>query len=372
VHALLSYGHTLASHSVGHFPDFDNEVNFPLGNAGNTPPQYQPFYTGGISTGGTVMGEVEVSKNLIEDDHSVNVRSFRAGHLCYNDSLALGLMAQNYEFNSTHSANNVLTSFPYYDLNLRSFSGVESTILEIPMTISDVFSSDPITSANYPQKVNLWKNVARKYHNNHSSVVLLIHPNRMYKLTAQQMILDSLPEGMEVINMEKYGDFWRKRDSLKFHTYITGDTLFVKIDNDKLDTEQSFVIDMNGLDTAKFINYDGSALYYAWDTMENGRRLYYRTTGPDAISENEINNLQFQVYPNPTNGNVALVTTDFLMSGRIDIINSQGRLVYTQNWNAGNRMLLNLENMNLQNGIYILRYISNERIITARVVYNRL
>jgi len=49
IHSLLSGGHILASHSVGHFPDFDNETIFPYGSLGNTPGSYQPFYSSGIT-----------------------------------------------------------------------------------------------------------------------------------------------------------------------------------------------------------------------------------------------------------------------------------------------------------------------------------
>lgn len=367
-HALLGDGHVLASHSVGHFPDFDDETTFPLGTLGNAPPQYQPFYTLGVTTGGTVMGELEVSKELIDDDHSVNVRSFRAGHLCYNDSLAYGLMAMNYEFNSTHSANNVLTSFPFYAMNLRSFNSIESTILEIPMTISDVFNVNPISSANYIQKVNLWKNICRKYDANHSPVLILIHPNRVYKLLAQQMLVDSLPAGMEIVNMEDFGDFWRKRDSLLYHTYIGGDTLFVQMDNNKLGAEQSFVIDMNGLDTARFFDVNGNELYFKWQGIANGRRLYYPAI-PDQINEYDIVQTEMRVFPNPANGRVAIVTSDNLPKGKLEVTDMSGKIIHTENWLYGNRMLVDLGALSLQSGVYFLKYHSSEKVIVSRVIY---
>ncbi|MFI5203928.1 MAG: T9SS type A sorting domain-containing protein [Flavobacteriales bacterium] len=369
VHALLADGHILASHSVGHFPDFDNETLFPLGTTGNTPAQYQPFYAAGITTGGTVMGEVEVSKELIEDDHTVVIRSFRAGHLCYNDSLILGLETMGYQFNSTHSANNILTSFPFYDMKVRSFSSSESTILEIPMTISDVFNSDPINSSNYIQKVNIWKNVCRKYNANHSPVSLLIHPNRVYKLTAQQMLVDSLPADMEFIGMEDYGNFWRKRDSLLYHTYVTADTLFVQMDNNTLAADQSFVIDMNGLDTARFFDVLGEELYFEWDTMPNGRRLYYPVAPPDYISENTVNQVEMHVYPNPTNGRIAIVTSENLPKGKIEVADMTGKVVYNENWLYGNRMLIDLGALSLHSGVYFLKYHSSEKVIVSRIIY---
>jgi len=50
-------GHEIASHSVSHVPDFDNESIVPEGTCGNTELSYQPFYNGMLSTNVTVCGE---------------------------------------------------------------------------------------------------------------------------------------------------------------------------------------------------------------------------------------------------------------------------------------------------------------------------
>ncbi|MFZ5554283.1 MAG: T9SS type A sorting domain-containing protein [Bacteroidota bacterium] len=327
VHYLLSGGHVLASHSVGHFPDFDDESVFPYGNLGNTPGTYQPFYTGGITTGGTVLGELEVSKNLIEDDHTVSVRSFRAGHLCYPDSLVLGLMQTGYEFNSTLSAGNILTGFPFYDLDTRSFSGNESTILEIPMMISDVFSTSPMDETNYLQKAQLWTNVTRQYADNHSPVTLLIHPNRMYKLSALQAYADSVENESAFYAFEEYGDFWHKRDSLEFHTELNSDTLSVIMDNALLVSEQSFMIDFTGLDTVLFFDNNGSPLAFNWQDEGNGQRLYYQSPSMgwnEWVNENEIPLL---IYPNPAQNGFTIETGKKLYDGKVEIFNLTGSLV---------------------------------------------
>src|SRR5690606_8110482 len=157
--------HVLGSHSVGHFPDFADETLFPLGNLGNDADNYTPYYSSGSTSGGSVLGELEVSKNLLENDHNVEIRSFRPGHLAYNDSLALALEMLDYQFSSSVSATSVLTSFPFYAVKVRTFDGVESSVLEIPMTISDVF--DDISAENYSEKVDIWLDATLKYNSNH-------------------------------------------------------------------------------------------------------------------------------------------------------------------------------------------------------------
>ncbi len=78
VQYLMSKGHKIASHSVGHFTDFDDELVAPLGVLGNTAGNYLP-YNGGVgftTIGSTVLGETEVSKNLLEANLGVKDKNF--------------------------------------------------------------------------------------------------------------------------------------------------------------------------------------------------------------------------------------------------------------------------------------------------------
>ncbi|MEX1001661.1 MAG: T9SS type A sorting domain-containing protein [Crocinitomicaceae bacterium] len=354
VHALLDDGHVLSSHSVGHFPDFDDENLFPLGDSGNTTTSYTPAYNSGVSSGGSVMGELEVSKFLLEDDHGVHIRSFRAGHLAFNDSLVLGLEKMKYEFNSTNSANNVLSSFPHYAMKIRSFNSEESSILEIPMTISDVFSSDPITPANYPQKVAVWVDATQRYDENHSPVVLLIHPNRNYKLTALQDYLALTPQNQLIYPFEKYGDYWRKRDSLQFATELNGNVLTVTIDDNLLTQEQSFVLDHNGLDSVIFKNQMGDDLTFLWKDWKYNSRLYYQGKTSSSIPENftsKENNLH--VYPNPTHSTITIYISGYTGYYQLQLYDLSGKLILSkEQLNA--KTELDLRTAMLENGAYIL------------------
>ena len=369
VHQLVNDGHVLASHSVGHFPDFDDESLFPLGTTGNDPGNYTPIYSGGVTTGGSVMGELEVSKVLIVDDHSVPIRSFRAGHLAFNDSLMYAMEALGYEYNSTYSANNVLTSYPYYNPLLRSFSSQESNILEIPMTISDVFSADPINSGNYPQKVNIWIDATYRYDENHSPVVLLIHPNRNYKLTAQQDYLNQIPENMLIYPFEDYGDYWRKRDSLEFQTELNGNDLTVTIVDDKLTQEQSFVVDYTGLDTIMFENQLGNPIEFDWVEWDHGTRLYYQEEIGLGFHEN-ITEKEFYVYPNPTNGNVTIYVPNNQQPYELMMFDLTGKMVFNQ-WVSGQQNSLDLAGYNLQNGTYIIVANLENETLRRKIVFVR-
>ena len=89
VQDVLNKGHIAGSHSVGHFPDFDDETVFQLGVLGNTPTSYIPYNFGtGSTTAGSVLGETEVSKKLLDSNFGLNIKTFRAGYLCFNDKLS--------------------------------------------------------------------------------------------------------------------------------------------------------------------------------------------------------------------------------------------------------------------------------------------
>lgn len=225
---IYDLGHEIGSHSVGHLRDFSKQE---YGSLGNTMENYYPIYRNGESTDASILGELEVSKNLLEEDINAPIYSFRSGHLEYPNKLINGLSELGYAVNSTYSANDVLTSFPFYTVKNRSFSGDFTDVLEIPMTISDVFD-DGFTEENYPQKVALWTSVSEKYFENEMPVVLLIHPNRDYKLTALTDYLNGLDQDIQITGLHEFAQFWIKRNALQFQCKIVDNELIIELDND--------------------------------------------------------------------------------------------------------------------------------------------
>ena len=261
---LDDQGQRIASHSVGHFPDFDS---LSIGTLGNTRASYTPRYNGDETVDGTVLGELEVSQALLEDDVPQEIVSFRAGYLRYPDPLINGLDTLDYQFNSTFSANTVMTSFPYRGLKNRSFSGPLTDVWEIPMTISDVFADDPITEANYPEKVQVWLDVTDKYAANGAPVVLLIHPNRGFKLNALQDFVAQLPSDIAILSTEAFGQFWKTRRGTELTTTRTGDHLTIR-----LPTRTTLP------DSLSLVVNEGDATGSITLRNKNGHSLAYRTT----------------------------------------------------------------------------------------------
>jgi hypothetical protein len=372
VDALVAKGHVLASHSVGHFPDFADESVFPYGTLGNTMISYQPYYTSGSGTsGGMVLAELEVSRDLLQTNHGVSIKSFRAGHLCYPDSLGMGLELTGYEFNSTNASGDILTGFPHYAYDRRSFSGAPNSVLEISMTISDVAEANSgFTAANYMNYVSMWAHVSRKYDRNNSPVTLLIHPNRTYKLAAEQRLLDSIPAGMKPYSFESYGRFWRKRDSLLFHTVLnnTGDTLTVRMDNNLLDQRQSFVIDHAGLDTVSFFDESGNALTFQSQAYSATQRLYYQNANTISLNSRQQEHSSFKVYPNPSNGTITLIMEKDLNNAGITITDLTGRPVYKTTF-SGSNFQIDLSSFITQSGLLFVQLTTKDKVFTRKIMF---
>lgn len=300
-------GHEIASHSVSHVPDFADPSTVPEGSCGNTEITYQPFYNGTFSENVTVCGEVEVSKLLLNRDVNANVKSFRAGYLAYNKKILNALETNDYDFNSSSSANDVLTAFPFQGHLDKSMNGTISSIYEIPNTISDVFNADPISEYNYDNKVDRWLTSIKKNANNYASSVLLIHPNRLYKIQAQQNLIRSLPNNTRIIPFEHYGNYWKARDECKFDYQMDNDSVLkitVKNSSLPLHHDLSFVVDKGMLLSKIYVvdedNNPINLIQEQWETnskilfserfSENYTNYFYEPEGSAKVFEN---------YPNP-------------------------------------------------------------------------
>ena len=301
---IQDMNHNFGSHSVGHFFDFGNDDVFPIGSLGNTRNNYQPYNDGDITTGGTVYGELEVSKNVLEEDISnTTISVFRAGHLAYHKNLIDVLDDLEYQFNSSYSASDVLTNFPFQNKRGRSFSGATSDIYEIPVTISDVFHDNPISIFNHFAKANTWLDVTRKNHANGAPTTLLIHPNRHYKLESMSYYLDELPDDVNIMEMEKFGDFWKAREAFNFSSELVGNDLTITIpDSVDLGNDISFIVaDGQSLSTILIKNNVGLDLNFSQENWEGNDVIVYFG---DIINSTEQlaklnNHSNISAFPNP-------------------------------------------------------------------------
>ena len=325
-------GHNFGSHSVGHFFDFGDDDVFPIGTTGNTKDSYNPSNDGDVTIGGSVYGELEVSKNVLEADiPNQTIRTFRAGHLAFHKYLIDILDELGYEYNSSFSANDVLTNFPYQNKMGRSFSGAVSNVYELPVTISDVFHSNPISIFNYFDKANTWLDITRKNHANGAPTVLLIHPNRNYKLEGMSYYLDELPNDVNIMEFEKYGDFWRAREDFVFDAELDGNEMTITIpDSVDLTNDISFIVaDGQSLSEISIVNELGTTLNFSQEAWEGNDVIVYFgdfVNSTDFVKKEDQNLLK--VFPNPVKKNLN-IEFEVPQAGhfQIDLIDINGKKV---------------------------------------------
>lgn len=206
IRALAAAGHDIGSHTVAHDPQLADR---PIGSADTSIADYHP------AEEVTLYGEARVSRQLLERDvPGLRVRAFRAGNLAFHNRLIGVLEESGYLYDSSFSANDVLTTFPYFALRERNPRSRESQIIEIPLTLDD--SLGFLTSETVAEAAERWITVFDANAANDSITVLLNHPSDTreadHKLRAQRALMDRAREvGAWMGNLTEFGDFWRTR-----------------------------------------------------------------------------------------------------------------------------------------------------------------
>jgi peptidoglycan/xylan/chitin deacetylase (PgdA/CDA1 family) len=219
-------GWDIGSHTVSHYKKLSSA---PEGDPSVTYKTYRP------ETQISVQGEVRVSKELLDRDvpHQ-NTVSFRAGDLEFPNFLIRVLEDAGYLYDSTFSANDVLTAFPFRALRERNLGSSESEIFEIPITLDD--SMGFLTPDTVEKTIATWIDIVEAHAENEAITVLLVHPSdtreKTYKLVAQELLMQRLVEmGGWMGNLTEFGEFWRSRDALSFSVFLKKDgTLVIETD----------------------------------------------------------------------------------------------------------------------------------------------
>jgi hypothetical protein len=204
---LKSGGSSIGSHSIIHSRGFNK---FEPGSGRETYSNYNP---GGLGFDtvlrATVFGEVRVSKELLDGEvPGQETTFFRAGHLRVPNSLPEALERSGYQYDSSFTADDVLSNFPFAlprDLGFEE----DSDIYEFPVTIED--EESPGFAKRVPQAL---EDILANAENGAVSVVL-VHSNESHlKGAAEQDLLRQLPADILKTDMLSFAQFWRARDRL--------------------------------------------------------------------------------------------------------------------------------------------------------------
>ncbi|HEU5092929.1 MAG TPA: hypothetical protein VFT30_09595, partial [Nitrospira sp.] len=216
-------GMELGSHTVAHSKGLDT---FPLGTGTERYPSYRPYVKSRqIAYNGTVLGELRVSKFLIEHFSSpTSVISFRPGNLSNPLTLPQALVASGYRFSSSATANNSLTHLPYqltYDRGVESEVG----IFEFPVTLED--EELPELGSRLPEALELVRQVGRYG----GSFVVLIHPNILgHKLEFERKFVAAVRDRAWFGSVGEFGQWWAARNQVEIDVHQDGSFHTVSLD----------------------------------------------------------------------------------------------------------------------------------------------
>lgn len=200
---LEKAGMDLASLSVSGSPLFDQ---FEQGTGTEQYPAYRPYVMAYEKTyGGTVYGEMRVSKYLIEHYvRNVNVASFRSSNLYIPFTYPQSMIATGYRYSSSVSANASLTHFPY-QMNYNREYDDEVDAFAFPVTQDDEFP--PYTFQRLQPALEL----ARKIGRYGGCYVGQVHPNALGR-KVEHAFVNALKDEAWFGSLKDFGDWWAARN----------------------------------------------------------------------------------------------------------------------------------------------------------------
>lgn len=206
---LLESGMEVASHSVAHSNEF---ARMPTGTGQEQYPEYSPFVKSfDVVENATRLGELRVSKFLLESISDANVVSFRPGHLSSPESLPQLLVASGYRFSSSITANEAMTHLPYRLMYDRTYAS-QVDAFEFPVTIEDEAGN---ILKRFDEAVQISNQIAQYQ----GLVNLMIHTDSLGdKLRFVERYIEHFKDQALFETVSGFGNWWSVRDSAVINT----------------------------------------------------------------------------------------------------------------------------------------------------------
>jgi len=204
---LVERGMDVGSHTVAHSRRF--EV-MPIGSGRERYPAYRPFVESEWTVRkASILGELRVSKFLLENQAGAHVQAFRPGRLSYPFNLPQALTATGYRYSSSLTANLVMSHLPFQLTYDRADSAL-TPVWEFPVTIED--ERPPALAERLDAADRLVAQIAV----DHGVVNLLVHPNVVgAKLPFETALADRWAGRAWMGSVSAFGEWWRARDALE-------------------------------------------------------------------------------------------------------------------------------------------------------------
>jgi hypothetical protein len=224
VQYAVSHGFDVEGEGLGHFPDFGTApytVGPPTEDASNYMPMFKDDGTGQCCTSGlSVIGEVGVSKWLLEHDFNIKVNGIRSGFTLVPPTFIQGLAVTGYQRDQSYLICLTRGAFPFAAFTLDTSTnpyGINAyPIMEYPMSISDDAASyaglTGLNTSTVSQYVQVWEHIIKFNYDNNAPTVVLIHPvDTTARFQVLEQVLDDLKsEGYDlwVGDLTTFGKFW--------------------------------------------------------------------------------------------------------------------------------------------------------------------
>jgi Putative Ig domain len=222
----VNHGYDVEGEGFGHFPDFGTapySVGPPTEDASNYMPIFVPTPPGSLqccTSGLSVIGEVGVSKWLLEHDFGITVTTLRSGFTLVPPTFMQGLAATGYQRDQSYLIGLTRGAFPFAAITLNTTTTPTSVttypVIEYPMSISDDASPAAgltgLNTSTVSQYVQVWEHIIKFNYNNNAPTVVLIHPvdTTARFQVLQQVITDlqsQLPD-LWIGDLTTFANFW--------------------------------------------------------------------------------------------------------------------------------------------------------------------
>ena len=221
IRQLQDQGMEIGSHSVSHTDVF---ADLPLGDGAEQYPDYQPRVRRvGDTRNASVLGELRVSRFLLEALTGEDVASFRPGYLARPNTLPEALQASGYRYSSAISSGMSLSHLPYR-ANFGHAYDRATQIFEFPISMED---ERPVPGDD---RLAAWIDLAGSLAGYGGVNVVLIHPNETDdKLAMLDGLLGALAPVSWIGTLQAFGDWWAVRDAVGVDVTLDEQTVLLVI-----------------------------------------------------------------------------------------------------------------------------------------------
>lgn len=221
IRALEALGVEIASHSVSHSLQFNR---FQLGSGTEALPSYRPFVRDAETTShASIMGELRVSKFILEALIDHPVVSFRPGYLRIPTELPEALEWSGYAYSSSVTANKSLTHLPFRLMAGRQFD-TNTEIFEFPITIED--EMPPLMG----ERLDEAKAIADHLAGYGGTMVVLSHPDILgHKFEFAEGFIAHVKPFSWIGTISEFGDWWSARDAVGVEVVPSEDGVTIEL-----------------------------------------------------------------------------------------------------------------------------------------------